>query len=100
MLQGIVSVQGSAYCNEFAYYKFEFVDSRCGPTQLCFVAGQFTTPVRSNVLMNWDTRKTWDGGLLPNGSYLLQLTVVGRKRSGTAGPVLKKRPRITIVVNN
>lgn len=99
-LSGVVQVEGRAYCNDFAYYKFEFVDARCGPTQLCFVAGRFETPIRAGVLMNWDTRSTWDGSPLPNGQYVLQLTVVGRKASGEAGPIFPKRPRLTVIINN
>lgn len=98
VLHGTVPVYGSAICDSFAYYKFEFVDSRCDPTGLCFAAGKFTQPVNNGLLMNWDTTKTSDGQPLPNGTYTLRLTVVGVDNPN--GNVLPQVSDITITVDN
>ncbi len=98
-LKGNVIVMGSASCNDFEYYKFEFVDSRCGATGLCFVAGKFLKPVSNGALMTWDTTRTYDGAKLPNGTYVLRLTVVGVARPGYPF-VLPNKPQITVVINN
>ena len=90
---------GSASCNDFEYYKFEFVDSRCGATGLCFVAGKFLKPVTNGALMTWDTTRTYDGAKLPNGTYVLRLTVVGVGRPGYSN-LLPNKPQITVVINN
>jgi len=98
-LKGKVVVTGSASCVDFEYYKFEFVDSRCGATGLCFVAGKFLKPVSNGALMTWDTSRTYDGAKLPNGTYVLRLTVVGVGRPGYAN-LLPNKPQITVVINN
>lgn len=98
-LKGSVIVRGSASCVDFEYYKFEFVDSRCGSSGLCFAAGKFTRPVTDGVLMTWDTTKTSDGSKLPNGTYVLRLTVVGVGRPGYPN-VLPIMPQVTVVINN
>lgn len=99
VLKGNVAVAGSASCDGFEYYKFEFVDSRCGATGLCFVAGKFLKPVINGSLMTWDTTRTYDGAKLPNGTYVLRLTVVGVGRPGYTN-ILPTQPQITIVINN
>ena len=86
---------GTATCDGFAYYKFEFVDPRCGALGLCFVAGKFTSPVENGLLMNWDTTHTWDGRPLPNGTYVLRLTVVGQDDIP-----LPQKPEVTIIIDN
>ncbi|MEO6062702.1 MAG: protein kinase [Thermoflexales bacterium] len=98
-LKGKVVVMGSANCEDFEYYKFEFVDSRCGATGLCFVAGKFLKPVINGALMTWDTARTYDGAKLPNGTYVLRLTVVGVGRPGYS-ILLPNKPQITVVINN
>jgi serine/threonine-protein kinase len=99
VLKGNVAVTGSAICDGFEYYKFEFVDSRCGATGLCFVAGKFLKPVTNGALMTWDTTRTYDGAKLPNGTYVLRLTVVGVGRPGFTN-LLPNKPQITVVINN
>jgi hypothetical protein len=99
VLKGNVAVAGSASCDGFEYYKFEFVDSRCGATGLCFVAGKFLKPVINGSLMTWDTTRTYDGAKLPNGTYVLRLTVVGVGRPGYTN-ILPTKPQITVVINN
>ncbi len=99
VLKGNVAVAGSASCDGFEYYKFEFVDSRCGATGLCFVAGKFLKPVINGSLMTWDTTRTYDGAKLPNGTYVLRLTVVGVGRPGYTN-LLPNKPQITVVINN
>jgi len=98
VLSGTVPVYGTALCNGFAYYKFEFVDPRCSPTGLCFVAGRFTRPVTNGLLMKWDTTKTQNGQPLPNGPYRLRLTVVGV--DSPKGNVLPQVSEITITIGN
>jgi hypothetical protein len=95
VLHGTVPVMGTASCEGFAYYKFEFVDPRCGAAGLCFVAGKFTQPVVNGQLMNWDTTRTWDGQRMPNGTYVLRLTVVGQDDIP-----LPQKPEITITIDN
>jgi hypothetical protein len=95
VLRGTVPVMGTAMCNGFAYYKFEFVDSRCGPSGLCFVAGKFTQPVENGLLMNWDTTRTWNGQHMPNGTYTLRMTVVGQDNSP-----LQQMPEVRITISN
>jgi hypothetical protein len=98
VVRGVIAVYGTATCTDFAYYKFEFVDSRCGPSGACFLAGKFTQPVVDGVLMTWDTHKTWDGTPIANGTYVLRLTVMGL--DSPYGSMLAQQPTVQITIDN
>jgi len=100
VVRGTIAVMGTAACIGFAYYKFEFVDARCGATGLCFVAGKFTKAVESGRLMNWDTTRTWDNGSMPNGVWRLRLTVVGGERPPSIPSYLPQFGEVTIRIEN
>ncbi len=100
VLKGTVEVRGTAICAGFASYKFEFVDSRCGASSLCFVAGSFTTSVENGRLMLWDTTMTWDKQPLPNGVWKLRLTVVGGPRPKPIPNTLPQFGEVTITIKN
>lgn len=97
VINGVVTVRGTADCDGFAFYKFEFVDSRCAKG-LCFVAGEFRQPVVDGILMQWDTRKTWDGQNMPNDTFVLRMTVLGKP--SPLGNVLPYAPEIRITIDN
>ncbi len=87
-LSGIVSIRGSATCDHFDYYKFEFEDARCDKG-ICFVAGPFRPGVVNGELMSWDTRT------VPNGQYVLRVVVVGQN-----GAIFRQIARIRVNIAN
>ena len=87
-LSDVVSIRGTATCDHFDYYKFEFEDSRCDKG-ICFVAGPFRSPVVNDELMEWDTTT------IPNGRYTLRLVVVGQN-----GAIYRTIARIRVNIAN
>ncbi len=87
-LSGIVSIRGSATCDHFDYYKFEFEDARCDKG-ICFVAGPFRPGMVNGELMLWNTRT------VPNGQYVLRLVVVGQN-----GAIFRQIARIRVNIAN
>jgi len=86
-LSGIVSIRGSATCDHFDYYKFEFEDARCDKG-ICFVAGPFRPGVVNGELMLWNTRT------VPNGQYMLRVVV------GQNGAIFRQIARIRVNIAN
>lgn len=75
--RGIVEIRGTAFSNNFAYYKFELLDPRCDKG-VCFLR-EFRRAVNNGVLWRWDTRQPLPNGtVLPNGQWVMQLVVVDR----------------------
>ncbi|MBU6361096.1 MAG: hypothetical protein KGS46_13870 [Chloroflexi bacterium] len=73
-LRGTVTLFGTAIHDNFSYYKFELLDGRCN-NGVCHIASLYA-PVYGGALIQWDTRR------IPNGRYLLRLTVVGQNGGG------------------
>ena len=96
VLGGVVNVRGSATSNNFAYYKFELVDSRC-QSGVCFMI-DFKKPVNANngILWRWDTRQPLSNGtVLPNGTWVIQLVVADKW-----GRTLPNPPQIQVTIQN
>jgi hypothetical protein len=75
--RGVVTIRGTAFSNNFAYYKFELLDSRCD-NGVCFLR-EFRQPVRNTnaILWRWNTRQPLPNGtVLPNGNWVMRLVVV------------------------
>lgn len=69
VLRGVVEVRGSAYIDNFDYYKFEYRHS--GATEWAFIES-FKDTVADGVLGVWDTSS------LPAGAYKFRLVVVDK----------------------
>lgn len=97
-VSGIVQLIGSANCNGFSYYKFEFIDHpQCG---VCFI-GKGASAIDKSVLLSWNTALTWDGKPIPNGTYKLRLTVVGERYAfDPLGSIWREQPIIVVNVRN
>jgi len=97
-VSGVIKITGTATCDQFDYYKFEFVDPSCS-NGACFVRGKFTRQVVNGILdSDWDTSRSWNGYQIPNGTYRLRLTVVGKPN--LFADVLPSRPEVTITIIN
>lgn len=68
-LTGSVTVQGTATANNFQFYKLEFAPSAT-PDNVSVIGALVTTPVTSGALGTWNTTQ------VPDGQYVLRLTVV------------------------
>lgn len=94
VVRGVVNVRGAATSNNFGFYKFELLDSRCD-RGVCFLI-DFRRAVNNGVLWRWDTRAPLPNGvILPNGSYVLQLTVADK-----FGRTLPDKPQFQITIQN
>jgi hypothetical protein len=83
-LGGQVTITGSASANDFNYYKLEYGQGN-NPTGWVDLNGQNLTAVRSGILGVWNTAD------LPEGPYILRLTLVG-----TAGEQRQYRVAVRI----
>jgi hypothetical protein len=70
-LAGEVTITGSADATAFSYYQLEW-GAGVNPVNWTLLGGVRTTAVRSGVLGTWNTSG------LPEGPYVLRLTLVGR----------------------
>jgi 1A family penicillin-binding protein len=72
-LGGAVTITGSAAANDgvFDYYKLDYGAGPV-PSEWIALGGQLTTPVRTGILGVWNT------SAVPEGPYILRLTVAGR----------------------
>jgi len=70
VLKGVVEIRGSAYIDNFDYYKFEFRHD--GAREWSFVQS-FKDTVADGVLGVWDTSLP-----LPAGAYIFRLVVVDK----------------------
>jgi hypothetical protein len=90
----VVDIRGTATSNNFAYYKFELLDSRCA-NGVCFLM-DFRRPVVNGLLWRWDTLAPLPNGVvLPNGTWTMQLVVVDKWERALPNP-----PAITFTLQN
>jgi hypothetical protein len=87
VLRGVVNIFGTATHDNFGYYKFELLDSRC-VNGACHIAS-INTPGYGGNLLQWDTRR------IPNGRYLLRLSVIDRNGAG-----YPQAPIISVTIAN
>ncbi|MCG2795785.1 MAG: right-handed parallel beta-helix repeat-containing protein, partial [Actinomycetia bacterium] len=83
LIAGEVQIEGTATCPDFSRYTLSFApESDPGSwTQI----GEYSEPVKKGLLGTWDTRG------LPDGPYLLKLTVFS-----TSGPVAEDQVQIGV----
>ncbi|MER3514467.1 MAG: hypothetical protein C4310_08830, partial [Chloroflexota bacterium] len=72
VLSSNVEVRGSAYSDDFDYYKLEF-GIGASPTEWNVIGPLVYEPVMDGVLLG-----TWDTSVLPDGEYSLRVVVVNK----------------------
>ncbi len=68
-LSGVVEIQGSAFDDDFLFYKLEYGAGKV-PTEWVAIGDIYTTRVENNILGHWDTSG------VSSGTYTLRLTLV------------------------
>jgi hypothetical protein len=90
---GEVTITGSAAADDFDYYKVGYGQGT-DPSAWVAINGQVTTPVRGGILAVWNTND------LPEGSYTLRLTLVGKagqvRRYNVPVVIERSKPKVRL----